>query len=97
MNYFFLRIVVGKTTEDIIEEEVALFINHLAGEHGTLDEELLNAIKKEMIDGEYFKGVPIEKVKNMIDETVKRLTGSKMSAVTRFYVNLLIENQRIGA
>lgn len=95
MNYFFLRIVAGTMNEEAVNEEVSSFIERLAEEHGALDDKARNAIKKELFEGNYFKGLSITEVKDRINDATERLTGEQLPEVTRFYTGLIIENQRI--
>lgn len=89
MNYFFLRTVSGKDNIEIINQELEGFINVIAERYWMIDRNMRTGFIKEIKEGEYFKGEPIDHVEQIIHEAIVRLTGNEYPSVAHFYANLV--------
>lgn len=89
MNYFFLRIVTDKPHDDITREEVTTFIQQLAKDHTSLTDDILEVIKDELIDGDYFTDKSITDIEGLINSATDDLTGNPLPEIAQFYIDLL--------
>ena len=89
MNHFFLRTVTGEINNDIINEELVHYITTIAERCYTIDTDTRKGIIKGLKEREYFKGVPLDEVERVFNETIKRLTGEEHTGVANFYTHLI--------
>ena len=89
MNHFFLMTATGEINHDVINEELVNYIKTIAERYYTIDTDTRKGIIKGLKEREYFKGVSLDEVERVFNETIERLTGEQHTGVAHFYTHLI--------
>lgn len=89
MNYFFLRTVSGLENHDLINQELEGFIKVIAERYWMIDSHTRSNIIKEIKNGAYFTGEPLDEIERSLNTTIARLAGDDYPSVAHFYTNLI--------
>lgn len=92
MNFFFLRVVVGRETPEIIIEELEGFLEKLDLESTELSPGIRHQIRTEIEEGDYFDNTKsLNDARALINKAVIHITGNKMPKITDLYARFITE------
>lgn len=88
MNYFFLRVAAGKESIETVDEELESFIRHLDSEWNVLPKDVVEDMRVELVEGDYFKDLDAPTVQQKLEQTIDKLHLNPAPNVVAFYMAL---------
>lgn len=88
MNYFFLRVTAGKESIETVDEELESFIRHLNDEWDSLPKDVVEDMRIELVDGDYFTGLDAPSVQQQIERAIETIHLNPAPNVVAFYMAL---------
>lgn len=89
MNYLFLQSVAGKINHDMINREIANYLECIDEKYYAVDKPIKDEIIGEIQSGKYFDGLTKQEIERKINSSIKKIVGSIKQNAAFFYMNLI--------